>query len=130
VGHAGRVDAAARFAEACKRADGYHELRSVFVRLGLFDRLSGVVDERLATDRLRIEGSFPIEDFNERFGRDLPTDDYNSIGGFVFGELGLTGEVRPVTHGEERLRELIKLGYTRVILPRDNLPRSPPPGCR
>jgi DNA repair protein RadA/Sms len=44
----------------------------------------------------------------------------------VFGELGLTGEVRPVVHGEERLRELIKLGYTHVILPRDNLPRSPP----
>ena len=38
--------------------------------------------------RLRIEGSFPIEDFNERFGRSLPTDDYNSVGGFVFGELG------------------------------------------
>ena len=46
----------------------------------------------------------------------------------VFGELGLTGEVRPVAHGEERLRELIKLGYPRVILPRDNLPRSPPTG--
>jgi DNA repair protein RadA/Sms len=46
----------------------------------------------------------------------------------VFGELGLTGEVRPVAHGEERLRELMKLGYTRVILPRDNLPRSPPAG--
>jgi DNA repair protein RadA/Sms len=46
----------------------------------------------------------------------------------VFGELGLTGEVRPVAHGEERLRELVKLGYKRAILPRDNLPRSPPPG--
>jgi DNA repair protein RadA/Sms len=46
----------------------------------------------------------------------------------VFGELGLTGEVRPVAHGEERLRELVKLGYKRVILPRDNLPRSPPTG--
>jgi DNA repair protein RadA/Sms len=46
----------------------------------------------------------------------------------VFGELGLTGEVRPVAHGEERLRELVKLGYKRVILPRDNLPRSPPAG--
>jgi DNA repair protein RadA/Sms len=46
----------------------------------------------------------------------------------VFGELGLTGEVRPVAHGEERLRELMKLGYTRVILPRDNLPRSAPAG--
>lgn len=43
----------------------------------------------------------------------------------VFGELGLTGEVRPVSHGEDRLRELAKLGFTQVILPRDNLPREP-----
>ena len=42
----------------------------------------------------------------------------------MFGELGLTGEVRPVAHGEERLRELMKLGFTRVLLPRDNLPRD------
>jgi DNA repair protein RadA/Sms len=46
----------------------------------------------------------------------------------VFGELGLTGEVRPVAHGEERLRELMKLGYKRAILPRDNLPRTAPVG--
>jgi DNA repair protein RadA/Sms len=46
----------------------------------------------------------------------------------VFGELGLTGEVRPVAYGEERLRELAKLGYQRAILPRDNLPRTAPAG--
>ena len=45
----------------------------------------------------------------------------------VFGELGLTGEVRPVAHGEERVRELAKQGYRRVILPRQNLPRGPAP---
>ncbi len=29
----------------------------------------------------------------------------------TFGELGLTGEVRPVAYGEERLRELAKQGF-------------------
>ena len=48
----------------------------------------------------------------------------------AFGELGLTGEVRPVPHGEERLRELVKLGFTQVILPRENLPREAPAGLR
>lgn len=43
----------------------------------------------------------------------------------AFGELGLTGEVRPVAFGDERLREASKLGFTRMILPRDNLPRTP-----
>jgi len=42
----------------------------------------------------------------------------------AFGELGLTGEVRPVPHGEERLRELHKHGYTRAIVPRQNAPRA------
>ena len=31
----------------------------------------------------------------------------------AFGELGLTGEVRPVAYGEERLREAQKQGFTR-----------------
>ena len=48
----------------------------------------------------------------------------------AFGEIGLTGEVRPVAHGEERLRELQKQGYTRVILPADNAPRSAPAGLK
>jgi DNA repair protein RadA/Sms len=46
----------------------------------------------------------------------------------VFGELGLTGEVRPVPYGEERLREAQKQGYDTVILPRDNAPRTTPAG--
>jgi DNA repair protein RadA/Sms len=46
----------------------------------------------------------------------------------AFGELGLTGEVRPVAGGEERLRELRKQGYTTVILPRLNAPKTPPEG--
>ncbi len=44
----------------------------------------------------------------------------------AFGELGLTGEVRPVAFGDERLRELAKLGFTQAMLPRENLPREKP----
>jgi DNA repair protein RadA/Sms len=42
----------------------------------------------------------------------------------VFGELGLTGEVRPVTFGEERIREAAKLGFRRALVPEGNLPRA------
>jgi len=41
----------------------------------------------------------------------------------VFGELGLTGEVRPVPFGEERLREAAKQGYARALVPAANAPR-------
>lgn len=45
-----------------------------------------------------------------------------------FGEIGLTGEVRPVPYGEERIREAAKQGFRRAIVPRDNAPRKPPGG--
>jgi len=47
---------------------------------------------------------------------------------FAFGELGLTGEVRPVPYGEERLREAAAQGFRTAILPKDNAPRRAPEG--
>ena len=48
----------------------------------------------------------------------------------VFGELGLTGEVRPVANGQDRLREAAKHGFARAILPRANRPREAIPGTK
>ena len=42
----------------------------------------------------------------------------------VFGELGLTGEVRPVPNGQERLREASKHGFKRAIVPFANRPKE------
>jgi DNA repair protein RadA/Sms len=42
-----------------------------------------------------------------------------------FGEIGLTGEVRPVAYGEERLKEAQKQGFKLAIVPKDNAPRKP-----
>ena len=44
--------------------------------------------ERVDERRLRIEGTFPIEEFNEAFEQLLPVEDYHTLGGFVFGALG------------------------------------------
>ncbi|MDQ7011217.1 MAG: DNA repair protein RadA [Mariprofundaceae bacterium] len=41
----------------------------------------------------------------------------------VFGEVGLTGEIRPVGQPEARLREAANLGFSRLLLPNDNLSR-------
>jgi DNA repair protein RadA/Sms len=45
-----------------------------------------------------------------------------------FGELGLTGEIRPVPFGEERLREAVKQGFRRALVPAANVPRRAPEG--
>ena len=42
----------------------------------------------------------------------------------VFGELGLSGEVRPVPNGEERLREAAKHGFKFALAPKGNIPKD------
>jgi DNA repair protein RadA/Sms len=42
----------------------------------------------------------------------------------AFGELGLTGEIRPVQGGQARIKEAQKLGFDVVILPRANMPKA------
>ena len=42
----------------------------------------------------------------------------------VFGEIGLAGEVRPAPRGQDRLKEAAKLGFTTLIIPKSNLPKS------
>ncbi len=40
----------------------------------------------------------------------------------VFGEVGLSGELRPVQRGLDRLKEARKLGFTRALIPAANRP--------
>ena len=42
----------------------------------------------------------------------------------VFGEVGLSGEIRPVPNGQERLREAAKHGFKRAIVPLANAPKK------
>ena len=42
----------------------------------------------------------------------------------VFGEVGLSGEIRPVPSGQERIREAAKHGFKRAIVPAANVPKG------
>lgn len=48
----------------------------------------------------------------------------------VFGEIGLSGEIRPVPSGQERLKEAAKHGFKRAIVPKGNAPKEAPPGLQ
>ena len=48
---------------------------------------------------------------------DVPIDKHTAL----FGEVGLTGEVRHVTYAEKRVIECIKTGFKRVVLPKKNM---------
>ena len=49
--------------------------------------------------------------------KDMPIDKFTA----VFGEVGLTGEVRAVQYAEKRVQECVKMGFKRVILPAKNM---------
>ena len=42
----------------------------------------------------------------------------------IFGEVGLSGEIRPVPSGQERINEAAKHGFKRAIVPFNNMPKQ------
>ena len=78
--------------------DEYGSVAGLVTLEDLLEEIVGEIDDefdpedapvvRLGPDRYRVEGSFPVEEFNERFARALSDDDYHTVGGIVFGELG------------------------------------------
>lgn len=48
---------------------------------------------------------------------DVPIDKYTAL----FGEVGLTGEIRAVSYADKRVNECVKTGFKRVILPKKNM---------
>jgi magnesium and cobalt exporter, CNNM family len=83
--------------------DEYGELEGIVTLEDLLEEIVGEIEdefdlpdesiERLEDGRMRIDGTFPVDDFNEQFGQSLPSEDYHTIGGFVFGLLGRAPEV-------------------------------------
>jgi putative hemolysin len=69
--------------------------------------------ERVDESRIRIHGTFPIDDFNEQFGQELPQDDYHTVAGFVFGALGRAAE-----SGDEVLHDGLRFHVLDVDGPR------------
>jgi putative hemolysin len=82
--------------------DEYGDLEGIVTLEDLLEEIVGEIEdefdlpdesiEQLADGRMRIDGTFPIDDFNEQFERALPIEDYHTIGGFVFGRLGRAPE--------------------------------------
>ena len=65
--------------------------------------------ERVDDSTIRIDGTFPIDDFNDQFATDLPVEDYHTVGGFVFGLLGRAPEA-----GDEMEHERLKFRVLEV----------------
>jgi putative hemolysin len=80
--------------------DEYGSMEGIVTLEDLLEEIVGEIEdefdlpdetvERVDADTVRIDGTFPIDDFNARFECDLPHEDYHTVAGFVFGLLGRT----------------------------------------
>jgi CBS domain containing-hemolysin-like protein len=78
--------------------DEYGEMEGIVTLEDLLEEIVGEIEdefdlpdesvEQVDDDTVRIDGTFPIDDFNERFHTNLPDEDYHTLAGFVFGLLG------------------------------------------
>jgi putative hemolysin len=83
--------------------DEYGETEGIVTLEDLLEEIVGEIEdefdlpdesvEQVDDDTVKIDGTFPIDDFNERFHTDLPVEDYHTVAGFVFGLLGRAPEV-------------------------------------
>jgi putative hemolysin len=83
--------------------DEYGEMEGIVTLEDLLEEIVGEIEdefdlpdesiEQVDDDTIKIDGTFPIDDFNERFHTDLPAEDYHTVAGFVFGLLGRQPEV-------------------------------------
>ena len=82
--------------------DEYGSMEGIVTLEDLLEEIVGEIEdefdlpdetvERIDDDTIRIDGTFPIDDFNEQFKCDLPDDDFHTVAGFVFGQLGRAAE--------------------------------------
>jgi putative hemolysin len=83
--------------------DEYGAMQGIVTLEDLLEEIVGEIEdefdlpdesvERLDETHIRIDGTFPIDDFNERFGTDIEVEDYHTMAGTVFGALGRAAEV-------------------------------------
>ena len=82
--------------------DEYGSMEGIVTLEDLLEEIVGEIEdefdlpdesvEQVDDDTIRVDGTFPIDDFNERFRASLPDEDYHTLAGFVFGLLGRTAE--------------------------------------
>jgi putative hemolysin len=80
--------------------DEYGQMEGIVTLEDLLEEIVGEIEdefdlpdetiERIDDRTVRIAGTFPIDAFNEAFDADLPHEDYHTVAGFVFGQLGRT----------------------------------------
>ena len=71
--------------------------------------------ERVDETHIRIDGTYTIDDFNEEFGTELEQEDFNTMAGLVFGELGRAPEVGDEVRTDGLCLRVLELDGSRIL---------------
>jgi CBS domain containing-hemolysin-like protein len=104
--------------------DEYGGLEGIVTLEDLLEEIVGEIEdefdlpdesiERIDDSTIHIHGTFPIDDFNEQFRLDLPQEDYHTLAGFVFGQLGHQPEPGDVIEHEGLHFEVLEIEGSRI----------------
>ena len=70
--------------------------------------------ERVDETHVRIDGTYTIDDFNEEFHTELEHEDFNTMAGLVFGELGRAPEVGDEVRVDGLLLRVLEIEGSRI----------------
>jgi putative hemolysin len=99
--------------------DEYGSMQGIVTLEDLLEEIVGEIEdeydlpdtslERVDESTIRVDGTFPIDDFNEQFHVGMPDEDYHTLAGFVFGLLGRAPEA-----GDETSWNGLRFGVVEV----------------
>jgi putative hemolysin len=105
--------------------DEYGDMEGIVTLEDLLEEIVGEIEdefdlpdtsvERIDETHIRIEGTYSIDDFNEEFGTDLEQQDFNTMAGLVFGELGRAPEVGDTVRTDGLCLTVLEIDGSRIM---------------
>jgi putative hemolysin len=71
--------------------------------------------ERIDEKHILIDGTYTIDDFNEEFGTELEQEDFHTMAGLVFGELGRAPEVGDAVRSDGLRLSVLEVEGSRIM---------------
>ena len=105
--------------------DEYGDVEGIVTLEDLIEEIVGDIEdefdlpdtsiERVDDTHIRIDGTFTIDDFNEEFHTGLEQEDFNTMAGLVFGELGRAPEVGDEVRTDGLLLRVLEIEGSRIM---------------
>ena len=105
--------------------DEYGDMEGIVTLEDLLEEIVGDIEdefdlpdesiEQIDEDTVIIDGTFPIDDFNERFKTEMPDEDYHTMAGFVFGLLGRQPEAGDTINHDGMRFDVLEIEGSRIL---------------